>query len=128
MTPQYNDPKGAAGALKTPSRFILSLSTRSPFSEWPSKGELDDFDQSKSYYHCAIHHEGKAIAVESPIFSKDDEQERFRAYSILRECIMDCITRKLLPESDCPQYEIIDGVVKPCNINYGKQTKNEYTK
>jgi hypothetical protein len=96
-----NDPKGAAGALKTPAIFTLKIGTRSPFSGRPCKGELDDFDQSINYYHCDIHRDGKALAVESPVFSKDDKEERLKAYNLLRECITECITRALLPEDGC---------------------------
>ena len=103
--------------MKTPTIITLKIGTRSPFSGHPSKGELDDFDQSKSYYHCDIHCDGKVKAAESPDFRNDDEGERFRAYSILRECIAECITRALLPENECPQYKYIDGILTPCASN-----------
>ena len=117
MNTQYNDPKGAASALETPATFTLKISTRSPFSGNGSKGELSDFDQSRLYYHCGIHRDGKAIAVESPTFSKDSDVHRFRAYNIFRECIAETITRAMLSVKDCPQYNLIDGVLTPCDDN-----------
>jgi hypothetical protein len=103
--------------LETSATFTLKISTRSPFSGNGSKGELSDFDQSRLYYHCGIHCDGKAIAVESPTFSKDSDVDRYRAYNIFRECIAENITRYVLPVEECPQYKFVDGVVTPCDIN-----------
>ena len=97
--------------------FTLRISTRSPFSEGLSTGELSDFDQSKLYYNCDIFVNGKAKAVKSPIFSKDSDDDRNRAYSIFREVITETITRYVLPVEECPQYKFVDGVVTPCDIN-----------
>ena len=97
--------------------FTLRISTRSPFSEGLSTGELSDFDQSKVYYNCDIFVNGKAKAVKSPIFSKDSDDDRDRAYSIFREVITETITRYVLPVEECPQYKVVNGVTTPCNIN-----------
>ena len=99
-----------------PATFTLRVSVRSPLSDEPSKGELSDFDQSKQYYYCVIHREGKDIGIKSPVFSKDDA-DRLRAYSILRDIITETITRYVLPVEECPQYKFVDGVVTPCDIN-----------
>jgi hypothetical protein len=97
--------------------FTLRISTRSPFSEGPSTGELSDFDQSKLYYNCDIFVNDKAMTVKSPIFSKDSDNDRYRAYSIFSDVITDAITRYVLPVEECPQYKFVDGVVTPCDIN-----------
>jgi hypothetical protein len=99
--------------IELPATFALHISERHPLADTLPKGELSDFDRSKLYYHCSIHSEGKAIAIESPVFSKDDDDdaEKLRAYSILREIVTETITRALLPPTECPQYECIDGRV-----------------
>ena len=107
--------------LKLPASITLHVSVRTPFSEGPSIGELSDFDQyfdlSKLYYNCDIFCDGKARAIKSPIFSKDSDDDRNRAYSIFREVITETITRYVLPVEECPQYKFVDGVVTPCEIN-----------
>ena len=97
--------------IKLPATFALHVSERHPLADTIPKGELSDFDRSKLYYHCSIHSEGKAIAIESHVFSKDADAEKLRAYSILRELITETITRVLLPPTECPQYERINGRV-----------------
>jgi len=111
-----NDPKGAISSLKIPTAFTLEISTRLFFDDG-SKGELSDSDQSRIYYYCSIHRDGEDIVVTSPTFSKDSDDEKFRAYGIFRECIAETITRALLPVKDCPQYNFIDGVLTPCDNN-----------
>lgn len=103
--------------LKLPASITLHVSVRSPFSEGPSIGELSDFDQSKLYYNCDIFCDGKAKAVKSPIFSGDSDGERYRAYSIFREVIVETITRYVLHVEECPQYKIVNGVLTPCDDN-----------
>jgi hypothetical protein len=97
--------------------FSLRISERSPFYEHPSVGELSDFDTSKIYFNCDIFFNGKVKAIKSPIFSRDNDNEKFRAYSIFREVVTECITRMVLPIEECPQYKVINGVTTPCNIN-----------
>lgn len=97
--------------IELPATFALHISEKHPLADTLPKEELSDFDRLKLYYHCSIHSEDKAIAIESPVFSKDDDAEKLRAYSILRELITETITRALLPPTECPQYECIDGRV-----------------
>lgn len=103
--------------IELPTTFSLQVSERHPLSDTLPKGELSDFDRSKLYYHCSIHSDGRAIAIESPVFSKDDDADRLRAYSILRELITETITRVLLPPTECPQFEFVDGVLTRCSTN-----------
>ena len=103
--------------IKLPATFALHVSERHPLADTIPKGELSDFDRSKLYYHCSIHSDGKAIAIESPVFSKDAAAEKLRAYSILRETITEAITRVLLPPTECPQFEFVDGALTRCSTN-----------
>ena len=103
--------------IESPTTFRLHVSERHPLADTLPKGELSDFDRSKLYYHCSIHSDGKAIAIESPVFSKDADAEKLRAYSILRELITETITRALLPPTECPQFEFVDGVLTRCSTN-----------
>ena len=103
--------------IKLPTTFTLHVSERHPLADSILKGELSDFDRSKLYYHCSIHSDGKAVAIKSPVFSKDADAEKLRAYSILRELITETITRVLLPPTECPQFEFVDGVLTRCSTN-----------
>ena len=103
--------------IKLPTTFTLHVSERHPLADTLLKGELSNFDRSKLYYYCSIHSDGKAIAIESPVFSKDDDAEKLRAYSILRELITETITRALLPPTECPQYDFVDWVLTRSNTN-----------
>ncbi len=103
--------------IKSPTIFTLHVSELHPLTDTLPKGELSNFDRSKLYYYCSIHSDGKAIAIESPVFSKDDDAEKLRAYSILRELITETITRALLPPTECPQFDFVDGVLTRSNTN-----------
>jgi len=103
--------------IKSPTIFTLHVSELHPLTDTLPKGELSDFDRSKLYYYCSMQSDGKAIAIESPVFSKDDDAEKLRAYSILRELITETITRALLPPTECPQFDFVDGVLTRSNTN-----------
>jgi hypothetical protein len=97
--------------IELPATFTLLLSEEDLSFSTLSKKKLGDIDRPQLYYSCFVYGKGKTVEIKSPVFSKDDDAEKLRAYSILRELITETITRALLPSTECPQYERINGRV-----------------
>ena len=97
--------------FELPATFTLTISKRSPFSGSECVGEPTDFDYTRFFYHCAIYCNGKAIAIESPVFSEGDSGGILQACAVFKDSISYCVTKACLPLNALPQYELIDGIV-----------------
>lgn len=94
-----------------PCTFTVTLSLQHPVSYFDEDG-TKHHDTSRLIYRATLEADGKNTTIESPSFT-DKEEESERAFSILYDVINFTLASSVLGRKQQPQYELVDGVLRP---------------